>query len=290
MTRTIADYVDTILTATVDKTRAEALIAKARASLKDRLADIAAEQGGAPTIKAKGRGAVRLDLESDWLPIVTDPDAFASHIAERRPGVAGVIRVPANRLESALEWLEAAGITDPDVSLDVPSIVRDGYLDDVQVTAEDVPGGRVFTATHIDPETGEATDVPGVQGTRTPARLVVTLDRDAKRDAVEQGVAMADTLDETDPEPDPAPWVEPPLPVWALEEDREPASITDAATDAANAALIEDQHPTRPASYYDGYTVIELKRALRELDLPRDGRKADLIARLTAHDTRKATS
>ncbi|WP_288797817.1 SAP domain-containing protein [uncultured Arsenicicoccus sp.] len=285
MARTIADYVDTILTATVDKTRAEALIAKARASLKDRLTDIAAEQGGSPTIKAKGRGAVRLDLESDWLPLVTDHDAFASHIAERRPGVAGVIRVPASSLEAALDALDAVGITDPDVSLDVPSIVRDDYLNDVQITAEDVPGGRVFTATHINPETGEATDVPGVQGTRTPARLVVTLDRDAKRAAVDEGVAQADTLDAPD-DPEPAGWVEPPLPVWALNAD----SATDADTDAANAALIEAQHPTRPATIYDGYTVLELKRALRALDLPQTGRKPDLIDRLNAHDTRKATS
>lgn len=160
-----------VLTATADKTRAEARIARLRAVLDAEARRRHAEEGAAPSWKARGLGAVRLDgADAPLAPYVDDPEAVASYVAERAPSeTVATITVPAGHLEAALEALDLGGVVVEGSRVEVRPAYLERLLDELEAIDAD---------TVADPSSGAV--VPGVRATRPAARLVVALDRDAK--------------------------------------------------------------------------------------------------------------
>lgn len=195
MTVRIPKLLEAILGATADKTAAEVKIKGLREVLTDEAKTRLATEGAAPTWKARGFGTVRYDEAGEWTAQVSDTSAFGSYVAERHPTEAiTTITVDARKLEDALAALEFAGITPTATMVEVREPFRTSLLESLLVDVEETEHDdghveREFTIT-----TAQGEIVPGVHGARSAPKLVVSLDRDAKRSALEVAQAEADEL------------------------------------------------------------------------------------------------
>lgn len=210
MTVKIPQLLAAILEATADEVSAKARVAGIRATLEDEARRRTHDEGAAPTWNATGVGRVSYQDVGKWSASVADPQAFASYVAEHHPdNVTATVHLNAADLEAVLEALEFAGIRPLRSELEVREPFGSAYLKGLEVavdeSARDEATGaieRTFTVTDVDQATGVVREVPGVSGSRTPGKLVVSLDRDRKADAVEaarraaeQVVAEATVLD-----------------------------------------------------------------------------------------------
>jgi hypothetical protein len=134
-------------------------------------------------------GALRLDAaDLPAAPIVTKPEEFSSWLAEHAPAlVAGLIRVPADRLEEALEALGYAGLSGPTVSAAV--VPKDSeetarWLKDNTVVQADPQVSRAWNVLHRDEE-GHLTPVPGTSAVQPVPQWKVIVDKDRKSGATE---------------------------------------------------------------------------------------------------------
>lgn len=198
MTVRIPDLLDAILEATADEATAKARIAGIRAVLEDEARRRFQAEGAAPTWTAPQLGKVRYDAPGSWRAMVHDPKAFGSWVAEHYPSEAtGVIRVPARLLGAAMQALEFGVMGDGD-TMDVDVEVRpawsgtflEGLAVDVEETTTDEGTDREFTI--ADPISGEI--VPGTTGTRSSAKLVVSLDRDRRTIALTEARETAEAI------------------------------------------------------------------------------------------------
>jgi hypothetical protein len=198
MTVRIPDLLDAILEATADEATAKARIAGIRAVLEDEARRRFQAEGAAPTWTAPQLGKVRYDAPGSWRATVHDPSTFGSWVAEHYPSEAtGVIRLPADQLETALTALSFAGIDligSTDVAVEVRPAWSGTFLDglavDVEETTTEEGTERAFTI--ADPISGEL--VPGTTGTRTSAKLVVSLDRDRRTVALSEARETAEAI------------------------------------------------------------------------------------------------
>lgn len=187
-----------ILEATADATAAKRRVDRYRELLFDEAKARFAAEGAAPTWKRRGLGAVRLDgADSPPSPVITDPAAYASWMAERHPSeVTARLTVPADRLAEALDALEFAGLSDMSADLEVRPAWSQAFLaglqlDEVKPPVPGVSSGE-WQALVVDEATGEASVVPGVGGNPPVPRLVVSLDAARKRKAVEEADALVE--------------------------------------------------------------------------------------------------
>lgn len=174
-----------LLEATAEQTAAKARIDKLRDAMADEARRRYIADGMAPSWKSRELGTVRMDPPGDPRPTVRDDDAFGSWLAQRHPDYCrAVIEVDPTTLDDALGALDLAGverIAPPRVAYTKTA------LDDALAGLNVEPSGDNRDADLvIDHETGEVLDLSatGLTVTRTDARLVVTLDPAAKRDAI----------------------------------------------------------------------------------------------------------
>lgn len=220
MTIKIPALLDEVLTATADEVSAKARISIVRATLEDEGRRRLADEGAAPTWNAKGAGTVRYQEAGDWSAIVAAPQEFASYVAEHHPdNVTATVILNAADLAAVLEAIEFTGVRPLRSELEVRepfgSALLKGLTVSVEETERDTDGvlERVFTITDVDETTGESRVVPGVSAAKSPAKLVVSLDKTRKADAVaaatkaaEEAIARATVLDdESTPTPDAEP-------------------------------------------------------------------------------------
>lgn len=208
----IPAVLEAILEATAIETAAKARIAGLRKVLDTEARRRYAEEGAAPTWKARGAGAVRFDAPGDWAPVVADEATFGSYVAERHPAeVTAVIRLAATDLDDALTALGFVGI-DSEATTEVRPGFVGKYLAGLVVDVEehrDDDGSVDRTIRVIDPATGELVDGVSAQQANPTGKLVVTLDRDRRREVLEAAKVEAEALvAEATGQPAPAP-VEP---------------------------------------------------------------------------------
>ena len=131
--------------------------------------------------------------------MVHDHDAFGSWVAEHYPSEAtGVIRVPADQLETVMAAIGFALSEEVSAAVSVAVEVRpawsgtflEGLAVDVEETTTDEGTAREFTI--ADPISGEL--VPGTTGTRSGAKLVVSLDRDRRTIALTEARETAEAI------------------------------------------------------------------------------------------------
>jgi hypothetical protein len=199
MTVRIPDLLDAILEATADEATAKARIAGIRAVLEDEARRRFQAEGAAPTWTAPQLGKVRYDAPGSWRAMVHDHDAFGSWVAEHYPSEAtGVIRVPAEQLETVMAAIGFALSEEVSAAVSVAVEVRpawsgtflEGLAVDVEETTTDEGTDREFTI--ADPISGEL--VPGTTGTRSSAKLVVSLDRDRRTIALTEARETAEAI------------------------------------------------------------------------------------------------
>lgn len=199
MTVRIPDLLDAILEATADEATAKARIAGIRAVLEDEARRRFQAEGAAPTWTAPQLGKVRYDAPGSWRAMVHDHDAFGSWVAEHYPSEAtGVIRVPADQLETVMAAIGFALSEEVRAAVSVAVEVRpawsgtflEGLAVDVEETTTDEGTDREFTI--ADPISGEI--VPGTTGTRSSAKLVVSLDRDRRTIALTEARETAEAI------------------------------------------------------------------------------------------------
>lgn len=207
----VPTILDALLEATADEATAKARIASLRASLEEESLRRFITERAAPSWNAPDLGKVRFDPPGKWEAMVADHDAFGSWVAEHHPSEAtGVIRLPAALLEEALmaigfalgEYGQPNTVTS---SVEVRPAWSSTFLGKLAVDVEETPPtatlgdgehevndgpNRTFTIT--DPDTGELVD--GVTGTRSAAKLVVSLDRDRRTQAIESARSAATAL------------------------------------------------------------------------------------------------
>lgn len=191
----IPTLLEAILEATALEAAAKARISALRKVLDEEARRRYAEDGAAPTWKARDAGVVRFDAPGDWTATVADPAAFGSYLAERHPEeVLGVIYVTAPDLADATQALEFIGVKPVETRTEVRQPFGGKYLEglvvDVEEDAHD-DGTVDRTITVVDPDTGQLVD--GVTATRAngAGRLVVTLDKVRKARALEAAHADA---------------------------------------------------------------------------------------------------
>lgn len=207
----VPTILDALLEATADEATAKARIASLRASLEEEARRRFQAERAAPSWNAPELGKVRFDPPGKWEAMVADHDAFGSWVAQHHPSEAtGVIRLPAAELPDALEALAFVGITiGTGATVEVrpawsSTFLTQAAVDVTEETAEDGAIDRTFVVS--DPTTGELVD--GVTGTRSAAKLVVSLDRDRRTRAIESARSAATALlevaqtDEEGPEVD----------------------------------------------------------------------------------------
>jgi hypothetical protein len=204
MTVHIPTLLEGILDATADEVAAKSRVQGFRAVLEDEARRRVIDEGAAPSWKATA-GTVRYQDIGPWTATVIDPQVFASHVADHHPEhVTATVVLDATDLEAALEALEFAGVKPLRSELEVRDPFGTAYLKGLNVDVaeigqrdsegHDLHMHREFTITHVDTDTGEAVVVPGTSAARTPGKLVVTLDKDAKAKAVEAAASAASQL------------------------------------------------------------------------------------------------
>lgn len=195
----VPTILDALLEATADEATAKARIASLRASLEEEARRRFTTERAAPSWNAPELGKVRFDPPGKWEAMVVDDKAWGSWVAERHPSEAtGVIRLPARLLGEAIQALEFAVMGDGD-TMDATVEVRPAWSStflgqltvDVEETTdpETLAVDREFTITDAD---GQLVD--GVTGTRSAAKLVVSLDRDRRTQAIESARSAAGAL------------------------------------------------------------------------------------------------
>ena len=209
----IPTVLEAILEATAIETAAKARITGLRAVLETEARRRLAEEGAAPTWKARNAGSVRFDAPGDWSATVADADKFGSYVAERHPEEAtAVLRLKVTDLADALTALGFVGIEHDGARVEVRPGFSAKYLADLVVDVEEQRGedGSVDrTIRVIDPATGELVDGVSAQQANPTGKLVVTLDRDRRREVLEAAKVEAEALvAEATGQPAPAP-VEP---------------------------------------------------------------------------------
>ena len=191
----IPTLLNAILEATALEAAAKARITALRKVLDEEARRRYAEDGAAPTWKARDAGVVRFDAPGEWAATIADEAAFGSYLAERHPEeVLGVIYVNATDLADTLQALGFIGVTPLETRTEVRQPFAGKYLEGLVVDVEEDQhddGTVDRTVTVVDPDTGQLVD--GVTATRANAagRLVVTLDRAAKARALEAAAADA---------------------------------------------------------------------------------------------------
>ncbi len=203
MSISIPDLLEGILEATAAEAAAKARIVAYRGALEDEARRRLAADGAAPSWNAPELGKVRLEPAGAWSATVADPAAFGSYVAEHHPTEAtAVLALSAGDLEAALEALEFAGIKPLDTNLEVRSAWSGPFLASLalDVDEEELDDGTVNrTVTAADTTTGSI--VPGIDVTRSAAKLVVSLDRGRRTAVVEEArtsanAAIADAIGE----------------------------------------------------------------------------------------------
>lgn len=197
----VPTILDALLEATADEATAKARIASLRASLEEEARRRFQTERAAPSWNAPELGKVRFDPPGKWEAMVVDHDAWGSWVAEHHPSEAtGVIRLPAALLEEALMAIgfalgEHGQPNTVTSTVEVRPAWSSTFLGSLTVDVEEESGPdgeliREFAIT--DPTTGEVVD--GVTGTRSAAKLVVSLDRDRRTRAIESARAAAGAL------------------------------------------------------------------------------------------------
>lgn len=251
----IPDLLEGILEATAAEAAAKARIAALRAVLEDEARRRYEADGAAPTWKARDAGTVRYDEAGEWTAQVADASTFGSFVAQHYPTEAtGVLRLPVDQLELALEALGFAGVnadtglvTDVEVRPAWSGEFLKGLLVDVEEVYEvgaALPVERVFTV--VDAATGQLVD--GTTGTRSAAKLVVSLDRTRRAASIDEALDDAKAL------------------------------VESATTGEATGPSAEDIRAKRIE--LEGLHGDDLKAHARRLDLSSSGTKAELAERV----------
>ncbi len=198
----IPDLLQELLTATADEVNAKARVSIVRSTLEDEGRRRLADEGAAPTWKT-GLGVVRYDAQGDWRAVVAVPSAFGSYVAEHHPeNATATVVLNSADLEAVLEAIEFAGIRPLSSAVEVREPFGTEFLKGLTVDVAEsqaspghpVGDERTFTVTEVDKTTGEARPVPGLSAARTPAKLVVTLDKDQRQAAIEAATAAAEQV------------------------------------------------------------------------------------------------
>ncbi len=201
-------YLDALLDATAVQATAKARVDRLRDVLEAEARRRWKADNAAPSWKAT-LGKVRLDGTNPEAQVaVTDPEAWASWVAQRHPdAVTATVTVPSGQLEAALGALGFAGVdvttTTATVDPKWTTTALDGLCTEVlEKEVDDSGEGNVRIEREVlvtdptgtlSPDPGEVLDLPGVTAKAPdPApRLVVILDSARKRAAIEAADAEA---------------------------------------------------------------------------------------------------
>ena len=289
MSTNIAAVLQAVLDAEATAAAAKATSERLRAVLVTEANREVTERGVFPTWKAAGTGVARFDAAGEWVATGFDLADVGSYLAQRHPaGVAATIELmDAAKLPEALEALAFAGITvQRSDALPRPTFLADWskglIVDVVEVEAKGEPVKRAFTVMEVD-EQGVSEVVPGMTGYRSPAKLVITLDKAAKRKAIANGLDAVAALIPAEEEVPQAPAVTPePAPVTAEAPAVPPAAPADAPQVLTDAADPKGDDGDVFDADLDAMKVDPLKRLARSMGLPAGGTKAVLRDRILA--------
>ncbi|MEG1971461.1 MAG: SAP domain-containing protein [Burkholderiaceae bacterium] len=190
---------DGILTATADKANAEARIAAYRGILDTEARQRLATEGAAPSWNTPTMGKVRLDPPGNWTASVADDKAYGEHVAQHHPTEATVaLYFNATDVDAALTALGFAGVTPTDSRIEVrpaytTALLASATIDVIEAETDPETGEPDGERTFIVAD-GTGTVVPGLSAARTPAKLVVSLDRERRTRALDEATLGTNAL------------------------------------------------------------------------------------------------
>ena len=141
----------------------------------------------------QGLGVLRLDgLNKPAAPTTAKPTEFANWLAERAPHlVTATVKIPAEQLQSVLDAIEFAGVTDVEATV-LPGPGSSDFLAERCVIQADPDVAGEWNVLHVT-EAGHTEPVPGVTALKPSPRWVLTPTPALKKQAAEEAAEQADT-------------------------------------------------------------------------------------------------